>query len=165
MKKVKLIAFALIIFVIEAQLPPPAPIPGVKIGLANVITLVTLVIFGRKEAFFVLVARIISGSIFTGNFMSFLYSISGGIICFATMSVLICVFDDERLWVVSIFGTIAHNTAQIALAAFLTSTPQVFWYLPILLVSAIITGAFTGLVAAALVKCGPIKRMRQNNKQ
>ena len=143
---------ALIIFIIEAQLPPLTPVPGIKMGLANVVTLVTLVWFGRKEAFAVLMMRILLGALFSGRMMSLAYSTAGGLLCFVVMALLIRFFDDGRLWVVSVFGAIAHNIGQIITAIVITSTWQVIWYLPPLIISAVITGAFTGIAAGIAVK-------------
>ena len=75
-------AIALIIFVIEAQLPPLAPIPGIKLGLANIVSLFALFWLGKKEAFTILILRIILGSIFSGHGATFLYSLSGGLLSF-----------------------------------------------------------------------------------
>ena len=147
-----LTAISLIIFIVEAQLPPLAPIPGIKLGLANVMTLVTLVWFGRKEAFTVLMMRIILGTVFAGQLSSFMYSLAGGILCFAVMAALVNVFSAQQLWVVSIFGAMGHNIGQIATAIVATSTWQIIGYLPILMVSAVITGAFTGFSAMFSVK-------------
>ncbi len=149
-----LTAIALTIFVIEAQLPPLVPIPGVKPGLANVITLFTLVTLGRKEAFTVASLRVILGSIFTGSVTSFLYSASGALVCFAVMSAALLFCGDNMIWFVSALGAIGHNIGQIIMAAVLTQTVQVIWYLPVLMISAVITGVFTGLVTQKLVRHG-----------
>lgn len=150
-----LTAISLVIFTVEAQLPPIAPIPGIKMGLANVITLVTLVWFGRKDAFFVLMVRILLGSVFTGAVTSLMYSLAGGILCFIVMSVLIGLFDLKQLWVVSVFGALAHNIGQLIVASLVTETPQVILgYFPILSVSAVVAGAFTGVLAWLVVKRG-----------
>ena len=84
-----LLALALVIFIIEAALPPLAPIPGIKLGLANIITLISLKWLGKKEAFMILILRIVLGAIFTGNIMSIIYSLSGGIMCFIVMAIII----------------------------------------------------------------------------
>lgn len=151
-----LTAIALIIFIVEAQLPPLAPIPGIKMGLANVITMVTLVWFGRKEAFTVLMLRIILGSIFSGQMMSFMYSLAGGLLCFLVMSLTMKIFKVNQLWIVSVLGALFHNIGQIAVAVIMTGTWQIIGYFPILAVSAIITGAFTGLAAACVIKRKPV---------
>lgn len=147
-----LTAFALIIFIIEAQIPSIAPIPGIKLGLANVITLITMEWFGRSDAFFVLILRVILGSVFAGTAMSFIYSMSGGILCFIAMSCAVPFFKGNTVWIVSVFGAIAHNIGQIAAAVIITKTPEIAAYLPILIISAVITGAFTGICAQALIR-------------
>lgn len=147
-----LTAISLIIFIVEAQLPPLAPIPGIKMGLANIITLVALVWYGRREAFTVLMLRIILGSIFAGQMMSFIYSMAGGLLCFIIMSLTVKIFKENQLWIMSIFGALAHNVGQISIAVIVTSTWQVIGYFPLLAISAVITGAFTGLAAGHIVK-------------
>ena len=149
-------AIALTIFIVEAQLPPLAPIPGIKMGLANIVTLVTLVWFGRKEAFTVLMLRIILGSIFAGGMMSMMYSLAGGILCFVVMSIIIKPLK-KQLWIVSVFGALAHNIGQIIIAVIVTSTWQIVGYLPILAISAILSGAFTGFIASLVVNHESIK--------
>lgn len=147
-----LISIALIIYIIEAQLPPLTPVPGIKMGLSNIITLITMVWLGKKEAFTVLILRIVIGSIFAGLMISFVYSLSGGILCFLIMALLINILKKGQIWVVSILGAIAHNAGQIFAAIFMTSTWQVIYYFPILVISAVITGAFTGFVVLFLIK-------------
>lgn len=151
-----LLGLALIIFTVEAQIPPLAPIPGVKLGLANVITLIAIYLFGRKEAFSILILRIILSSIFAGNFTGFLYSLSGGLTCFLVMGVASRFLNEDRMWIVSELGAIGHNIGQIFIAFFITGTPYILWYFPILLISAVITGFFTGMTAQI-----PLKKLRR----
>ena len=147
-----LLAVALTIFVAEAQLPPPVPIAGVKLGLANVVTLAALVWLGRREALMVLLGRIVLGSLFAGQAVSFIYSLAGGLMCFLVMAVILAPLGRDRLWVVSVFGAMAHNVGQIIAAVVLTHTWQVAAYLPVLIISGIVTGVFTGLAAQLVVK-------------
>lgn len=147
-----LTALSLIIFIVEAQIPPLVPIPGIKLGLANVVTLITIAWLGRKEAFAVLMLRIALSSVFTGTLMSFIYSILGGILCFIVMSLTLKIFRNNAFWVISVLGAISHNIGQIIAAVFFTSTWQIAAYLPVLLISAVITGMFTGLTAQAIIK-------------
>ncbi len=147
-----LLGLSMIIFILEAQIPPIAPIPGIKLGLANVINLMALYMFGRKESFGILVLRIVLASVFMGNFSVFMYSFSGGVICFLFMSTARIFIPEERMWVTSIFGAAGHNIGQILTAVFISGTPQVIWYLPVLLISAVITGAFTGIAAQLTLK-------------
>lgn len=147
-----LLTAALVIFIIEAQIPPIVPVPGIKLGLANTITLMTVYILGRKEAFIVLALRIILSSIFAGNFTGFMYSMAGGLLAFAFMSAAAVFLKENRMWAVSVIGAIGHNTGQIIAAVFILKTPQILWYLPILIISAVITGIFTGAAAQTSVK-------------
>ncbi len=147
-----LLVLAIIIFTVESQLPPIAPIPGIKLGLANVINLMALYMLGRRESFTILVLRIVLSSIFAGNFTGFMYSISGGIICFLFMGVMSLFIKENRMWVVSVFGAIGHNIGQIIIACFIMGTFQIIWYLPVLIISAVVTGFFTGLTAQITLK-------------
>lgn len=159
-----LAAAALIIFIAESYIPPIVPLPGIKLGLANIITLITASRFKKKDIFIVLFVRILLGSIFSGTMLSFLYSISGGFCCAVLTALLYPVFKDRLIFVTSIFGAIAHNTAQIITAALLTSEPAVLYYLPALIISAVLTGAFTGLAAYFVLKNKYINYITENNK-
>lgn len=146
-----LTAVALIIFIIEAQIPPLTAIPGVKLGLANIITLVTLYSFGRRDALMVLLVRIVLGSVFSGQMLMLLFSLCGGLLCYAVCAVLYRHIPLQRLWLLSMIGAVCHNIGQLAAAAFVLDTMDVFWYLPLLLLSGLLTGCFTGLVASAVL--------------
>lgn len=146
-----LTALALIIYVVEAQLPPIVPIPGVKLGLANIVSLFTLFWIGKKEAFIVLILRIFLGTIFTGQGLSFIYSLSGGVFSLVVVLLLFKTFSKKALYIPSIIGGICHNIAQLTCAIFVTSTVALLTYLPVLILSGIITGLFTGLAAQAII--------------
>ncbi len=154
-----LLGIALMIFVIEAQLPPLAPIPGIKLGLTNVITLISLYTLGRKEAFVILILRISLSSVFTGSFVGFLYSLSGGVLSFAVMCFASLFIRENRMWAVSVMGAIGHNVGQIAAACIILKTWQIAWYLPVLVISAVITGVFTG--AAAQITLKRIRKIKE----
>lgn len=143
-------AAALIIFIIEAQLPLPFPIPGIKLGLANIITLTSIVWLGRKDALAVLIIRIVLGSVFTGNMLTLAYSAVGGIAAYAAMAVSAAVL--KSIVASSIAGAVWHNIGQLAAAAIISHTVQVIYYLPILMISGILTGLFTGIIASAAVR-------------
>lgn len=145
-----LTALALIIFMVEAQIPALFSIPGIKLGLANIVTLIAMKLMGRRQAGLILAARIILGSIFAGNFSAILYSAAGGLLCYIVM--VLTVYRLKQLWVVSILGAIAHNIGQLAAAALIMKSAAAFVYLPPLLISAVITGAFTGFCAVYLCK-------------
>lgn len=141
------LALALIIFIIESFLPPLAPIPGIKLGLSNIITLMAIYLLGRKEGFIILVMRIILSSVFTGTLASFFYSLAGGIVCYVLMAFMSFKLTENRMWAVSVMGAIGHNIGQIAVACFLIGKAQIIWYLPVLMISAVLTGTFTGIAA------------------
>lgn len=146
-----LTATALLLFLVEMQIPPLTTIPGIKIGLANVVTLFSLAYCGKKDAAMILFTRILLGSFFAGSFSAFLYSLSGGILCYAVMCITMQ-FLQKPLWPVSVFGAVAHNIGQLAAAALLMQTASVFWYLPYLLLAAILSGTFTGICASLVLQ-------------
>lgn len=138
---------SLIIFVIESAIPPLVPIAGIKLGLANIITLVVLSNFSPRDACLVTMARVTLATIFTGTAMSFLYSIFGAVFSLFIMIIMHKIFVGKYLYLTSIFGAIAHNAGQIIAALIITATPSVLFYFPVLMISGIITGLFTGLCA------------------
>jgi len=152
-----LTAAALVVFVIESQIPSLTSVPGIKLGLSNVFTLFALYTVGAPWAFALLLIRVVLGGLLTGQTMAILYSLSGGLLAFGAMLLGRRLIPEKQLWVVSVFGAIFHNIGQIAAAVLITSTSEILYYLPILLVSAIVTGAFTG-VSAQLV----LKRLKQS---
>ena len=147
-----LTAIALTIFMLEAQLPAPVPIPGVKLGLANIVTLTAMLILGRREAGAILAARIVMGAVFAGNPSAMLYSAAGGVLAYAAMWRLVGVVPEKRLWAVSAVSAVAHNMGQLLACVLVVKTPGVFIYAPALIVSGVITGVFTGFGAMYLVR-------------
>ena len=145
-----LTSVSLILFTVEAALPP-IPIQGVKLGFSNIVTLIAMVILGKREAFLILIMRIILASVFAGSILSFLFSIVGGIMAFSIMALTINIFGRKKIWITSVLGAIFHNAGQLAVAVFATGTPAVSIYAPILLLSAIVTGTIIGVVTTALL--------------
>lgn len=152
-----LTAASLCVFVLEAQLPPLIPIPGIKLGLANIFTLFAISVLDAPAAFFLLIIRILLGSFITGQVSAIGYSLCGGLLSYLILLLLHRLFPEKQLWVLSILCAIAHNIGQIALAAFVMGTSVILWYFPALVLSALITGAFTGL-ACQLV----LRRLNEN---
>lgn len=146
-----LTAAALIIFIIELQIPSPFVIPGIKLGLSNIITVYAVYRYRAFEAFSVLIVRILLGSIFSGNLTALIYSLSGGLLCFLGMLVFKRFIDERHLWISSVFGAVLHNTGQIAAALLLLQTTQILMYYPFLLLAGCLSGAFTGLCAQIIV--------------
>ena len=146
-----LTALALIIFTIEAQIPPLVPIPGVKLGLANIITVYAMFCLGPRDTFKILICRIFLGSIFAGHMMVLFYSLAGGILCFLVMIPMSKIVTTKQIWVCSVIGAVAHNIGQILIAMLIAQTPSLILYLPVLLISGIIAGFFTGLCAQFVI--------------
>ncbi len=147
-----LAAVALTIFVAESQIPPIVPIAGVKLGLANIVTLVAMVLLGRRDALIVLVVRLVLGAAFTGGFSAFMFSAVGGLAAYLVMAVLVGVFPEKLLWVVSVLAALAHNAGQVLVAVFVTGTPGIAYYIFILAASGVVTGVFTGVASIFLLR-------------
>ena len=149
-----LTAIALTIFLVEAQIPPMVPLPGVKLGLANIVTVFTVYALCPKDAGLVLSARIFLGAVFAGNFSTIFYSAAGGVCAILVIIALKKILKRHQLWVAGCLGAIAHSVGQMAMAMFLLGTPSVIVYLPVMIIVSIITGLFTGLCAQFLVNRG-----------
>ncbi len=149
-----LCAIALTIFMVEAQISAPVPIPGVKLGLSNIITVYAVYALGAKEGALILLARIFLGAVFSGNFGTIFYSAAGGALAILTTIGLKFVLGESQLWIAGCLGAIAHSIGQIIMAVWLTGTPSLLIYLPVLILCSIFSGLFTGLCAQILVKRG-----------
>ena len=161
-----LTAAALIVFIIEAQIPLPLPLPGAKLGLANTVTLFAL--FWKQEysgsptapdkrgylrasltvpeVFMVLVCRIILGAVFTGRIIAFFYSAAGGMLAFAVQAAMKKIVSNKQIWACGAVGAIFHNIGQIIAAVLITGTQSIAAYLPALIAAGIVTGIITGLI-------------------
>ncbi len=163
-----LITFAVVIHTVEAALPLPMPVPGIRLGLANIITLLTLVLFGLKSGMLVAMTRSVLGSIFVGGLFGFGFwlSFSAGLVSCVAMALVLML---ERrglvsLVSVSVIGAATHNITQLALASLIIANTALFsGYYPLLLLLSVPTGIFTGLAAFYLE--GVTRRMiRQSGK-
>ena len=109
-----LTAIALTIFMVEAQIPALVPIPGVKMGLANIVTVFAVFALGPREGASVLFVRIFLGAVFAGNFSTIFYSAAGGLCAFLVTLGLKRVLTDKQLWVAGCFGAVAHSLQRSA---------------------------------------------------
>ena len=146
-----LTAIALTIFMVEAQIPALVPVPGVKMGLANIVTVFTVFALGPREGASVLFVRIFLGAVFAGNFSTIFYSAAGGAAAIGVTILLKKILTNKQLWVAGALGAIAHSIGQMAMAILISGTPGLIVYLPAMIVSSIISGCFTGLCAQFLV--------------
>ncbi len=145
-----LLCISLVIHYVESLMPPVIPAAGIKMGLANCITLIALKMFDKKQAFIVLFMRIIIASLFFGGAMQFVYSLAGGLFSFLVLSAL----SDKikALYILSALSAVFHNVGQVCVAVFITKIPFLWWYLFPLTASAIISGAFVGMVSSYILK-------------
>ena len=146
-----LTAIALTIFMVEAQLPDLIPVPGVKLGLANIVTVYAMFLLGPADTLAILLCRVFLGSLFSGQLMTLFYSLGGGLLCYLVMLFLRKLLSRKQIWVCSVLGAIAHNIGQICVAIAITRTLSLLCYLPVLMVSGILAGIFTGFCAQFLV--------------
>ncbi len=149
-------AIALTIFMVEAQIPPLVPIPGVKLGLSNIVTVFAVFFLGSREGAAILFVRIFLGAVFSGNFSTILYSGAGGVCAIGITILLKKLLKPNQLWVAGTLGAMAHSAGQMAAAIAVSATPGLIVYLPFMLLCSIVSGCFTGLCAQFLVRRGGI---------
>lgn len=152
-----LAALGLIFSYIEAILPVTAGIPGVKLGIANIVVVVALYCLGNKEALSINIIRIlVAGLLFNGAFGA-LYSLSGAILSFVVMVML----KKTRLFSIagiSMAGGVMHNLGQLLVAAAIIENIKLFVYFPVLLFSGMISGILMGIVATLVIEKISIKK-------
>ena len=146
-----LIALAFIFSYIEAMVPVPIPVPGVKLGLANLVTIVGLYTVGVGGTAAVSLVRIVLAGLTFGNMFSMIYSLAGGI-----LSLFLMILCKKLGWFsqigVSVVGGIGHNIGQLTIAAIVTQTAGVFYYFPALLVAGVTAGAAIGLLGGIVTE-------------
>ncbi len=149
-----LTALSIAIYGVE-RLLPVAPIPGVRLGLANLITLVALRKFGPRDTVLVLFARIILSTLLFGQMVSMIYSLCGGFACLLAELWIDHLLQQRFLHLTSAVGAVVHNMAQLLVAILITGTMGVIAYLPYLIIAGIATGLFLGVVADFFLKHWP----------
>mgnify|MGYP000851317283 CR=1 FL=1 len=140
--------------ILESALPNPFPLPGVKLGLANIVTLQVLYLYGLKDGLAISLLRVLFTSLFVGTFLSvgFYLSLTGAVFSTLVMAFLFKYVPALSMMGVSIAGAVSHNVGQLLAAAALIQTGYIFYYLPVLLLSGIPTGLATGYVACLSLK-------------
>lgn len=144
------LAVALICSYIETLIPVPIGIPGIKLGLTNIVVILLLYLVGARDAFLVSVLRIVLVGFLFGNLFSMLYSLSGGILSFLVM-LLLKKADRFSCVSVSAAGGISHNIGQIFVAALVVSNFNILFYIPVLLFAGLVTGVLIGILAQELI--------------
>ena len=143
--------FALILSYLESRIPPLAAVPGVKVGLANIVVIFALYKMGLKEAIIVSAIRLFIVAMLFGSPVSMLYSLAGAVLSLAVMF-LLKKFTPLGKVAVSVSGGVMHNVGQIAVASIVLGTNVVVYYLPFLILSGTIAGIAVGTAGAILVK-------------
>lgn len=157
-----LVAISLVIFMFEQFIPNIVPVPGVKLGLANIVTVYAMFKLGAKYALSISFVRIILASLFTARVMSLPYSLAGGICSFLLLLLLVKIMDKQQLWLASALSAMAHNFGQLIVASLLISSSAVFVFLPWLLIAASVAGSITGLIAQKLINRNDIYSTHKN---
>lgn len=143
-------ALALVLSYVESLIPFYFGIPGVKLGLTNIVVVLMLYCVGSREALAVSVARIMLAGFLFGNLFSILYSLAGGLLSFLVMWLL---KHTGKFGVlpISVSGGLAHNIGQICVAALVVESYQIFYYLPALLIAGVLTGFLIGVAAQEMI--------------
>jgi heptaprenyl diphosphate synthase len=154
-----LIALAFILSYIETLIPFPFAVPGMKLGLANLVVITALYTMGGKEAFVLSIIRIILVGFTFGNLSTMIFSIAGGLLSYILMFLFM-----KTKWFsmvgVSIIGGVSHNIGQILVAIYVVQNINIAFYLPFLFISGAVTGTLIGIMGAMIVK--RIKKVLNN---
>ena len=155
------IALALIFSYVETLIPISFAVPGIKLGLANLVIMVGLFLMPAGEVLLISVARILLVGFLFGNGASIMYSLAGGILSFVVMLLLLKLTRLSILGI-SICGAAAHNIGQLIVAALVVQNFKMVYYLPVLLVAGVVTGTLIGILAGRIV---PVLRRIDSGRQ
>ena len=154
---------ATIVIAIAESFIPSFTIPGIKLGFANIVILVTLYELGVKEAVFINLVRVLVVSLVRGTFLSmgFFMSLTGAVMSLGIMILFCLLIKKFSIIGVSVIGSLLHVTGQILIAMIYMGSVYVVYYLPIIGLAAIITGVLVGFIARAIIKTNVIKKQRE----
>ena len=157
-----LTAAAIVIAILESFIPSVG-IPGVKMGLANIVILIILYELGIWEAIVVNLLRVLVVSLVRGTFLSmgFLMSLTGCVLSLGIMILFYLLIKQFSIIGVSVIGSLFHVTGQVLIAMIFLGSAYIFLYLPVIALSAIITGVFVGIVAKLIIRTGVIKKQKE----
>ena len=142
------VAQALVLHIIERLIPVPFLTPGAKLGLANIITVISLYLFNLKDAFLIVIIRVILATLVGGSLSGFFYSIAGGLLSLFAMYCIKKVGGENISIIgISVVGSFFHNLGQVAVAALIVQNIIIVSYLPILMLAGVGTGIFVGFTA------------------
>lgn len=145
-----MIALAMIFSYVETMIPINFGIPGVKLGLANLVIVAAIYLFGGKQAFLISIVRIFLSGFMFGNLASIMYSLAGGLFSLAVM-LLLKKTDKLSILAVSVMGGICHNIGQLIVAMLVVENLKLIFYVPVLLISGFLTGLLIGIVCRVIL--------------
>lgn len=152
-----LTAMGLIMFMVES-LFPPLILPGAKMGLSNIFSLLTVFLLGPSEAFVLVAIRTVLGSMFTGNMSTLMYSLTAGIVSVMVSSVLVqLVYPKVSIVAISIVSAVMHNLTQNAVFCLVSNTPEMFSYMPWLALLGILAGVIVGFAVWFILRMVPTR--------
>lgn len=143
------LTFALVCSYIESLIPIPFGVPGMKLGLTNVVIILLLYLIGPVEAISISLLRVLLIGFMFGNIYSICYSFAGGLLSFIAMF-LLYKFSKFKMITISVVGGFMHNLGQMLLAIIFFDSLYLLYYLPILLITGVVTGGIIGLIAQAV---------------
>lgn len=145
------LALALVLSYVESLIPFYFGVPGMKLGLTNLVIIILLYCMGPKEAYIISLARVFLAGFLFGNLFSIIYSLAGAMLSLTVM-VLLKKTGKFRIFSISAVGGVCHNIGQMIVAAVVVETYSIMYYLPILLIAGLITGIIIGIASQELVK-------------
>ena len=145
-----MIALAMIFSYVETMIPINFGIPGEKLGLANLVIVAAIYLFGGKQAFLISIVRIFLSGFMCGNLASIMYSLAGGLLSLAVM-LLLKKTDKLSILAVSVMGGICHNIGQLIVAMLVVENLKLIFYVPVLLISGFLTGLLIGIVCRVIL--------------
>ena len=144
-------ALALIFSYVETLIPFNFGIPGVKLGLANLIIVIGLYKLKLSDVYLLSITRVLLSGFIFGNYFSIIYSLSGGLLSLSTMALLKKV-GGFSVYGISVAGGVMHNIGQLIIAMLIVETFSVIYYVPVLLISGLVTGLIIGIAAMEMIK-------------
>ena len=149
-----LTGMSLIMFLVESLFPPMFPFaPGAKLGLSNIFVMISLLIFSLPMTLIMIIAKCSISILFTGNVMSLLYSLAGGVFSACIMYLMMKMFFPKVSVIgISLVGGLCHNIAQLFVVSLVLESSHVFSYLPVLAVAGVFAGILVGLVVHFIAK-------------
>lgn len=154
-----LCAMGLIMFMIES-LFPPLLLPGAKMGLSNIVSLLTLIMYGPWEALLVVVVRTVMGSVFTGSMSTLMYSLTAGVVSTLVSAVLVqLVYPRISIIAISVVSAVVHNITQNIVFCAVTNTPEMYSYAPWLAIVGVAAGLIVGFAVYYIIKGMPYKML------